>query len=77
MSLDPLLLADLSHALNGESDAVVSVETVGYARFEVLDVRALSTKSVPGIFVVFEKDGERFVAQLTLYAGERLGGSDG
>ena len=84
--LPNLLIADLSHALNGEEDAVVTVDEVGYGSFIVVDptittksvggigvAEGPSTKSVPGFYVTFEKNGRRYTAQFTLYAGQQLG----
>ena len=72
MPLPNLLIADLSHALNGEEDATVTVETVDYAVFTRLEVETLGEKKEPGIAVTFEKDGRRYVAHLSLYDGREL-----
>lgn len=83
--LPNLLIADLSHALNDEDDAVVTVEEVGYGSFIIVDptittrsvggieiTEGPTTKNVPGFYVIFEKDGRRYTAQFTLYAGREL-----
>ena len=70
---DPLLIADLSHALNGDTSGGVNVVNVHYARFIRPTLgEPLLKSSEPGLGIVFEKDGERYLVQLSLYDGTIL-----